>query len=189
MKTTEQHSKQTKTMNANATTQLVKPAPISVERISMLIHEKGILPEIAAIDLEMVKMKMALADEGEGWTREQCEEAEVEYKRFLQLNLQNKKAAIVPTDVMDTMWHYHILDTRAYHRDSERVFGGYFHHFPYFGLRGDEDKQNLENSFRKTITIYEDTFGEAMLKGEMRDCWHDCQGRCWHACSNEDDYK
>ena len=126
---------------------LVKPEPISVERISYLINEKGISPEIAAIDLEMIKMKMSLPDEGEGWTKEQCDDAEVEYKRFLHMNKKFLKSAIVPTDVIDTMWHYHILDTRAYHKDSEKVFGGYFHHFPYFGLRGDEDKQNLISSF------------------------------------------
>lgn len=168
---------------------LVKPEPISVERISFLINEKGISPEIAAIDLEMIKMKMSLPDEGEGWTKEQCDDAEVEYKRFLHMNKKFLKSAIVPTDVIDTMWHYHILDTRAYHKDSEKVFGGYFHHFPYFGLRGNEDKQNLISSFEITKVIYEEEFKEKMLRIEHTDCWHDCQGRCWHACSNEDSFK
>ena len=176
-------------MQTKAQTRLVKPAPITMEQISWLINNKGILPEIAAIDLEMVKMKMALPDEGEGWTREQCDDAEVEYKRFLHLNKKFLKSAIVPTDVIDIVWHYHILDTRAYHKDSEQVFGGYFHHFPYFGLRGDDDKQNLISSFMQTQAIYEQEFGEKMLKGDHRDCWHDCEGRCWHACSNEDDFK
>lgn len=170
-------------------TALVKPTTISAERISYLINEKGISPEIAEIDLEMTKMKMCLADEGEGWTKEQCEDAEVKYKRFLHLNKKFFKTAIVPTDVIDTMWHYHILDTRAYHRDSEKVFGGYFHHFPYFGLRGDEDKQNLISSFEKTKVIYEEEFKEKLLRTEHTDCWHDCESRCWHACSNEDDFK
>jgi hypothetical protein len=165
---------------------LVKPESIGVERISFLINQKGISPEIAAIDLEMIKMKMSLSDEGEGWTKEQCEDAEIEYKRFLHLNKKFPKAAIVPTDVIDTMWHYHILDTRTYLKDSENVFGGYFHHFPYFGLRGDEDKQNLESSFEKTKELYEQEFNEKMLRGIHTDCWHDCQGRCWHACSNKD---
>ena len=170
-------------------TALVKPTPISVERISYLINEKGISPEISAIDLEMIKMKMSLPDEGEGWTKEQCEDAEVEYKRFLHLNKKHFKTAIVPTDVMDTMWHYHILDTRAYHKDSEEVFGGYFHHFPYFGLRGDEDKQNLLSSFEKTKVLYEEAFTEKLLRGKHRDCWHDCESRCWHACANGDSLK
>ena len=165
---------------------LVRPLPITVERISWLINEKGIAPEIAAIDLEMIKMKMSLADEGEGWSKEQCEDAEVEYKRFLHLNKKFSKASIVPTDIIDTLWHYHILDTRAYIQDSERVFGGYFHHFPYFGLRGAEDKQNLKNSFDRTKEMYENEFNEKMLRNHHTDCWHDCQSRCWHACAKED---
>ncbi len=176
-------------MQTQTKVMLVKPAPISAERISWLINEKGIMPEIASIDLEMIKMKMSLLDEGEGWTKEQCEYAEVEYKRFLHLNKKFLKSAIVPTDVIDTMWHYHILDTRAYHKDSEQVFGGYFHHFPYFGLRGDEDKQNLINSFEQTKSTYEKEFGEKMLRDSHTGCWHDCQGRCWHACANEDSLK
>lgn len=167
---------------------LIKPAPISTERISWLITQKGIQPQIAALDLEMIKMKISLPDEGEGWTKVQCEDAEVEYKRFLHLNQKFLKTAIVPTDTIDIMWHYHILDTRAYCLDSDKVFGGYFHHFPYFGLRGNDDKQNLQNAFEKTQLMYEKEFNEKMLRNQKSDCWHDCQGRCWHACSNEDNF-
>ena len=173
-------------MKTQTETTLAKPAPISPETISRLINEKGIMPEVASIDLEMVKMKLALSDEGEGWPTEKCEEAEVEYKRFLHLSLAHRKTGIVPTDVIDTMWHYHILDTRAYHKDCERVLGGYFHHFPYFGLRGDEDKKDLENAFEKTKVLYVQTFSEPMLRSKHTDCWHECQGQCWHSCSNED---
>jgi hypothetical protein len=168
---------------------MTKPSPLGLERISWLINEKKIHPEIAALDLEMIKMKLALQDEGEGWTAETCDEAEIEYKRFLHLNKMYFKAAIVPTERIDIMWHYHILDTRAYHKDSEAIFGGYFHHFPYFGLRGEEDKQNLISSFEETKILYEKEFGEKMLRSQHADCWHDCQGRCWHACSSEDKYK
>jgi hypothetical protein len=162
------------------------PNQITPERISFLINQKGIMPNIASIDLEMVKMKISLEEEGEGWSKEKCEEIEVEYKRFLQLNKKFLKSAIVPTDVIDTMWHYHILDTRSYHKDSESVFGGYFHHFPYFGLRGENDKQNLSDSFDITKEIYQNEFGEKMLRNEHTGCWHDCEGRCWHACSSND---
>ena len=79
------------------------PNQITPERISFLINQKGIMPEIASIDLEMVKMKISLEEEGEGWSKEKCEEIEVEYKRFLQLNKKFLKSVIVPTDVIDTM--------------------------------------------------------------------------------------
>ena len=168
---------------------LVKPDPISLERISWLINEKNIIPSIAGISLEMVKMKLQDPKEGQGWTEEQCSSAEVEYKRYLQLNMQYPKKSIVPNKIMDTMWHYHILDTRVYCEDCQKVFGGYFHHYPYFGMRGEQDKQNLLNSFERTKEMYLSVFKESMVRDGHTDCWHDCEGRCWHACSNEDDRK
>lgn len=150
----------------------------------MLINKYGIEPKIAEIDLEMVKMKLCDVDEGQGWSFKQCESAEIEYKRFLHLNMKYKKAVIVPNKIMDTIWHYHILDTRAYHKDSEKIFGGYFHHFPYFGMRGEQDARDLEKAFYATKELYEKEFGEPMVRDEHSDCWHDCQGRCWHACSS-----
>ena len=164
--------------------QLTLSAPISGERIALL-ESKGVEPKVASIDLEMVKMKLREPDESIGWTAEQVEDAEIEYKRFLTLCLHYPFPAnsIVPNTIMDTMWHYHILDTRAYHRDCERVFGHYFHHFPYFGLRGEEDAANLRNSFEQTKRHYKNRFGEAIDHSAGGSCWHDCQSRCWHACS------
>lgn len=164
--------------------ELVLPEPISLERRSHLINEKKISPVVAAIDLSMVKLKLQDSDEGLGWTSAQCEVAEVEYKRFLHLCMIHGKG-IVPNKIMDQMWHYHILDTRAYHKDCDEVFGHYMHHFPYFGMRGDQDAKNLESEFRVTQKRYMEAFREDMSRGEATDCWHDCQGRCHNACSNK----
>jgi hypothetical protein len=164
----------------------VLPEKISEARVEELI-DGGIEPSVAAIDLSMVKMKLQEADEGKGWTPAECEVAELEYKRYLTLNIRYEDTAIVPTKQIDTMWHYHILDTRAYVNDCDEVFGEYFHHFPYFGMRGEEDAENLKTSFFETVELYEEEFGESMLRNQeaATDCWHDCQGRCWNACSND----
>ncbi len=165
-------------------TTLVYPDPISIERVSYLMTQKGIDPEIAKLDLEMVKMKLREAEEGENWTHEQCDSAEIEYKRYLQLCKKYGKG-IVPNKIMDKFWHYHILDTKAYHRDCNTVFGHYLHHFPYFGMRGEQDAIDLKNSFLETKERYLETFGEQIARGEHTDCWHDCENRCWHACSDD----
>lgn len=161
------------------------PDPITERRVEEL-KRRGVEPAIAEIDLSMVKMKLREPDEGKGWSVEECETAELEYKRYLTLNLRYDDRAIVPTKQVDNFWHYHILDTRAYHRDCQRVFGEYFHHFPYFGMRGEADEENLKNSFFETVDLYEREFGESLLRheSESTDCWHDCQGRCWNACSD-----
>lgn len=161
------------------------PEPISLERTSFLINMKKIDPVIAAINLEMIKMKMQEAEEGENWTQEQCDSAEIEYKRFLHLCKVFGKG-IAPNKIMDKVWHYHILDTRAYAEDCENIFGHILHHFPYFGMGGEQDAINLKNAFIKTKKQYLATFGEDMARDsqEMK-CWHNCQSRCHNACKSK----
>ncbi len=163
---------------------VLMPASISQTRIAELIAA-NIDPAIAGIDLEMVKIKLAETDEGEDWDKATCENGEKEYKRFLTLckNYPYPQYSIVPNKLMDIVWHYHILDTRAYCKDSENIFGGYFHHYPYFGLRGDEDAQALQTSGEKTSQLYLQLFDEPM-NISLQNCWHDCDGRCWHACKS-----
>jgi hypothetical protein len=144
----------------------------------------GVRETIAAIDLSMVKLKLQDREHGLAWTTAQCESAELEYKRYLEL-CKRHGPGIVPNAIMDDMWHFHILDTRAYARDCEVVFGHFLHHFPYFGMRGDDDRANLLAAFARTQALYEQAFGEPMARAEHTDCWHDCANRCWHACSDD----
>lgn len=161
---------------------LIYPDSLSYERVQYL-EQRGISEDIAAVDLEMVKMKIADCDEGLGWERDKIDAVEELYKKFLHLCKKYGKG-IVPTKEIDQFWHYHILDTRAYHSFCNDVFGGYFHHYPYFGMRGEEDAQNLETAFFKTKDLFLKEFNEPMVSADVTDCWHDCVGRCWHACSS-----
>ena len=165
---------------------LTLPKPISTQRISLLINEKGIDPIVASIDLEMVKMKLRDIEEGLGWSYEQADEAEIEYKRYLHLTKKYPNASLVPHSLMDDMWHQHILDTRAYHKDSNLIFGEYLHHYPYFGLRDEMDHQNLVSSFEETQDIYEREFGEKMVKDEASHCKRACPSYCKRACNTKE---
>jgi hypothetical protein len=160
---------------------LLQPA-ITLERISYLTNDQLIDPIIAVIDLEMVKIKLRDTEEGLGWDDELCEIAEIEYKRFLHHNKRYPQFTIVPHKIMDLMWHQHILDTRAYHLDSEKVFGEYFHHFPYFGIRNEEDRQELESAFVETQKLYLKEFGEEMLNENSSHCKRSCVSYCKRAC-------
>lgn len=164
---------------------LTFPEKISDSRVDELI-DAGVEPAIAKIDLSMVKMKLRDSEEGDSWSVEKCEMAELEYKRFLTLNFRYPDQDIVPTKLVDEIWHQHILDTRAYTADSQVVFGEYFHHYPYFGMRGDGDAANLSESFLETVRLYQKDFGDDMLRNDSSSkCWHDCQGRCWHECKSD----
>ncbi|CAF1502460.1 unnamed protein product [Rotaria sordida] len=101
------------------------------------------------------------ADEGEGWSHEQVNEIVPEYRKFLLLTKMYENQAVVPSKLVDKVWHYHILDTQAYAVDCENVFGRFLHHYPYWGMRGESDLKSLQDAFSMTLQLYEKEFGPA----------------------------
>ena len=67
---------------------------------------------------------------------------------------------------VDTFWHYHILDTLKYAADCEQVFGYFLHHFPYIGLRGEDDEAAHQRVGERMKQLYEQTFGEDYIRAE-----------------------
>jgi hypothetical protein len=128
--------------------------------IGVLTKEKE--AAINSIDLSMISMKLMNEHDGVGWNEHQCAEVEKEYKRYLILNMLYPDENIVPNMAIDTMWHYHILDTQAYQRDCQTVFGYFLHHYPYFGMQGEADEKQFVSSFDRTKMLYEKTFGATM---------------------------
>ena len=120
---------------------------------------QDLLSGIAAIDFSMVKLKLMDTEEGEGWGADHCDRVEREYRRYLELSRQYSDKAIVPSKVVDTFWHFHILDTQAYADDCDRAFGYFLHHYPYFGMRGEQDAQALGAAYDETLALYESHFG------------------------------
>lgn len=114
---------------------------------------------VFALDLDPIKFKLMDAKEGHGWTREEADRHELEYRRFLALVAKYPEEAITPDTNVDKFWHGHILDTMKYAEDCEQVFGYFLHHFPYFGMRGDEDAANLAEAAAKTRSLYQQEFG------------------------------
>lgn len=125
------------------------------------------------------------AEEGEGWTLEEANEVETWYRRYLFLAWKYHDFPVVPSKAIDAFWHQHILDTYKYAEDCERVFGYFLHHFPYFGMRGEEDAANLQNSFEETNALFEREFGEspATLRVAGSSQCDSCgKGSCGHGC-------
>src|SRR4051812_5332671 len=99
---------------------------------------------IQALDLDPIKFKLMEADEGHGWSREYADHTEREYKRYLILSAKYPEESLTPTKTVDKFWHAHILDTLKYAEDCQNVFGYFLHHFPYFGMRGEQDTANFK---------------------------------------------
>lgn len=147
--------------------------PISFEVAQTMIETdtalEAALERVNQLDFTMLKGKLV---EEHGWTPEFCDEAESLYRKFLALNARYPGRKVCPTGPIDEFWHAHIVDTRAYHRDCDLVFGEYLHHFPYFGMRGPEDREALENTFRESVELFIIHFGIDPTSGdtEARGC-------------------
>ncbi|KQW88587.1 hypothetical protein ASC94_24595 [Massilia sp. Root418] len=120
---------------------------------------------IAELDLEPIKVKLMHEESGEGWSLERANAIEFEYRRFLILMKKFPHEQTAPLMDVDTFWHYHILDTMKYAADCEAVFGYFLHHFPYIGLRGEDDAAAHHRVGERMKELYEATFGEDYLRG------------------------
>ena len=128
-------------------------------------------------NFKMLKAKLQDNEEGLGWSIEQCDIVEQDYKRFLALKFAYPDEEIVPNQEVDKFWHYHILDTQAYARDCELIFGYFVHHFPYFGMRGEQDLRDLHTAFADTTALYKNHFGEGYDGAKSGG-----RGKCRTAC-------
>jgi hypothetical protein len=115
---------------------------------------------ISELDLDPIKVKLMHKESGEGWTLEYANAVESEYRRFLYLMKMFPNEQTAPLFDVDVFWHYHILDTMKYAVDCETVFGYFLHHFPYIGLRGEDDEAAHHRLGTRMQQLYEDTFGE-----------------------------
>jgi hypothetical protein len=106
-----------------------------------------------AESLDLTALKRQLVNTGR-MTPEQCDEAESLYRRFLALQMRYPDRKICPTGPIDEFWHAHILDTEAYRRDCLTLFGHALHHYPYFGMRGADDRADLETTFNDSVDLF-----------------------------------
>ena len=131
---------------------------------------------IESINFSMIETKLC-DKSGLKWSRAKARKGIQKYKQWLYLKLHDPMARLVPTELIDDVWHYHILDTKAYATDCQRVFGKFLHHFPYFGLRGGDDADNLKSAFLQTRQLFSKVWGEevapdvySMCDGEGTGC-------------------
>ena len=125
------------------------------------MNTNDLINAVMQLDLEPIKMKLMHAASGEGWSLEKANAVEKEYRRFLCLMKIYPEEDTAPLVDVDTFWHYHILDTMKYAADCEQAFGYFLHHYPYVGMRGEDDEQFRLDSGDRMRELYEATFGEA----------------------------
>jgi hypothetical protein len=134
--------------------------PLEIERARASVDQ---------IDLSKVHLNLTDEEDGPGWSVEKCRGVELRYRTFLVGHLLYPEISFAPDKDVDVFWHYHILDTRAYITDCDKLFGGYFHHNPYLGMEGVESTEALMQAWELTQALYESVgsgvFAEAAFCG------------------------
>lgn len=126
---------------------------------------------IEDLDLDRYLAKMASRNPDE-WNPERLQLAAREYKRFLRLRQLHPTVAMVPTELMDAVWHEHILNTRAYEIEMQRIFGTMLHHCPVY-----EEEPAPGPGLELTVALYKAAFAETPMEVTAARC----QGKACHA--------
>ncbi|MBA3679502.1 hypothetical protein H0W80_04965 [Candidatus Saccharibacteria bacterium] len=130
---------------------------------------------IDELDLEPIIFKLVNPEDGTPLSLAQADVVTMKYRQYLKLCAMYPGKSIVPNKEIDQVWHTHILDTAKYRDDCDQVFGKFLDHFPYFGLRGEEDAQNLKTAYAVTLDLFRNHFG-AELAGAQQGCGESCGG-------------
>jgi hypothetical protein len=115
---------------------------------------------IDELEFGRIKAKLLHRHNG-GWSPKTVARAEHGYRQFLKLSAKYPNVAIVPSEEVDQFWHAHILDTKRYALDCERLFGFVLHHNPYVGIDGADDEAHLRELATATGELMAREFGTA----------------------------
>ena len=125
---------------------------------------------IYSIDFSMLIYKITTPDPNIAriWDKDAAMEIVDYYKNYLWLlrKYSDIHPIIPPSLEIDEIWHHHILDTYKYHDDCTAIFGQYLHHYPYYGMRGEDDYKDLQRTFAITQHLHYQEFGENIMSFE-----------------------
>src|SRR5687767_7214616 len=100
-----------------------------------------------------------------GWSAAFARRAIAEYRKFLVL-AATARHPVSPSDVVDQVWHLHLLYTRSYWDDlCANILPRPLHHAPSSGAAGDAEK--FADWYAKTLASYRRCFGD----DPPRDIW------------------
>jgi hypothetical protein len=118
------------------------------------------LGRVEQLDLEPIVFKLMHPEPGHAaLSLTQADQDVALYRCFLKLCVLRPGTALVPTMRLDHVWHAHMLDTAKYRADCNAVFGRFMDHFPYAGLRGEEDRRAWQEGFAATRGLFLEYFG------------------------------
>lgn len=138
--------------------------------VQVLSHEyQQFLQKCQSLNLEPIAYQLMRSKSGPHWTQQQTIKAISRYLSFLYLAHCYPRIPLVPSYDIDQIWHYHISDTVKYAEDCQFLFGRFIHHFSYFGVCGETDRQNLLRTYALTQVLFRKHFGEELAINDVAD--------------------
>lgn len=144
----------------------LRKVPAIVVDASRALSDSEVRRYIDKIDFSMLIGKISAPDVNIArvWLPETAGIAVDYYRHFLwMLRKYGRNEVLAPSSEIDEIWHHHILDTYKYHEDCQAIFGRYLHHYPYFGMRGDNDADALSLAFARTQALHYEEFGDYIM--------------------------
>jgi hypothetical protein len=120
------------------------------------------ISKIKEIDFSLIRFKLAHHSDNLDWSEDKIDAAQDEYVQFLALSYAYPEEVLVPSEPADQFWHVHILDTRAYEHDCDLIFGFTLHHFPYLGIRDEDDAEQFKIYCARTAELHQRHFATPM---------------------------
>lgn len=119
------------------------------------VKELEVKDLIKNLDLSMVGHNMVVKN---GWLPSEVTQACELYKNFLFLKFKYPSEFLPPSEDIDEFWHNHILDTKKYRDDCQKIFGYYLDHDPNFDM-SESGILNLNKVFATTQDLHMKEFG------------------------------
>lgn len=116
-------------------------------------------------NFELAIQKLVEAN-SEQWNFVRAEKAVLDYQRYMAVTKALGGVQLVPNGDIDEIWHMHVLDTRAYMQDCDALFGEYLHHYPYFGMLGEENQQQWFDVQAQSEQFWQRLFNEPLYRND-----------------------
>jgi len=130
---------------------------------------------VQELDLSRIEESLTFK---QGWSQEFAAQAVEEYKRFLQLHIHFPDQRLVPSLIIDEVWHTHILFTRQYSADCDAIFGEFLHHEPTLPSDGDDVNQADKDDYGDVVALYTQVFAQKPGRGWKGRVGASCSGAC-----------
>lgn len=130
------------------------------------VEKTGILQKLHEWPMEAVEEKLIAIGHS---NKENIKDHILWYKQFMSFKgLRPSVRHGMFSDIIDGVWHMHILYTQDYERFSKEVFGFFIHHIPCNIM---DMSQEAMQEYGVWITDYEEAYGHLPkdLAGELTD--------------------